>query len=43
MIHATIAIGHQGDPATLPEALRAREMPNGREALENIAHRGSFA
>lgn len=42
-IHATIAVGVQGDPATLPEALRAREMPNGREPLDKIAHRGSFA
>ena len=42
-IHATIAIGPQGDPATLPEALQARETPNGREPLDKIAHRGSFA
>ena len=42
-IHATIAVGHQGDPATLPEALQARETPNGREPLDTIAHRGRFA
>lgn len=41
-LHAVVAVGRQGDPATLPEALRAREMPNGRVPLTDLAHRGSF-
>ena len=40
--HAVMAIGRQGDPATLPEALRAREAPNGRLSLSETSHRGSF-
>ena len=40
--HAVVAIGRQGDPATLPEALRARETPNGRLTLAETTHRGRF-
>jgi len=42
LIHAVVAIGRQGDPETLPEALRARETPNGRLPLSETTHRGSF-
>ena len=41
-IQAAAAIGRQGDPATLPEKLRAREIPSGRRPLEAIAFRGRF-
>lgn len=41
-IHAVVAIGRQGDPATLPEALRLRETPSGRLPLAETTHRGSF-
>ena len=40
--HAVVALGKQGHPASLPEALQAREMPNGRMALAEIAHHGKF-
>lgn len=42
-LHAVVAVGYRGDPATLPDALRARETPSGRRALSEIAHHGSFA
>ena len=42
MIHAVVAIGRQGDPATLPDNLRARETPNGRMPLTETTHRGTF-
>jgi nitroreductase len=38
-----IAIGHPGDPAALPEALRARERPSDRRPLSDIAVRADFA
>ncbi len=41
-LHAVIAVGHPGDPATLPEALRAREVPSQRKPLPEIAARGVF-
>ena len=41
-LHAVVALGHPGDPATLPEALRAREMPNQRRPLSETARRGGF-
>ncbi|MEY4983295.1 MAG: hypothetical protein RIR62_1561 [Pseudomonadota bacterium] len=41
-IHAIVAIGRQGDPAGLPDALRAREMPNGRMPVTDFAHRAKF-
>jgi len=43
VIHAVVAVGHQGDPATLPESLRAREVPSPRMALSDLAHRGKFS
>jgi nitroreductase len=41
-IEAGVAIGRRGDPATLPEALQAREMPSGRKPLADIAYPGAF-
>jgi hypothetical protein len=43
VIHAVVAVGRQGDPASLPEMLQAREHPNDRVALSDIARHGSFA
>lgn len=42
VLHAVVAIGRHGDPASLPEALRAREMPNQRLPQSEITHHGSF-
>lgn len=43
-IEAAIAIGRPGgDPASLPEGLRAREVPSPREPLAKIASEGRFA
>ena len=42
-VEAVYAVGRIGDPATLPESLRAREHPNGRLALDRLAFEGSFA
>jgi nitroreductase len=41
-IEAAVAIGKRGDPATLEEGLRAREMPSDRKAIEDIAFAGDF-
>lgn len=41
-VEAAIAVGKPGDPSILPEALRARETPNGREPLSKIASEGKF-
>jgi nitroreductase len=41
-IEAAAAVGRLGDPATLPEKLRARETPSGRKPVEEFAFRGSF-
>jgi nitroreductase len=41
-VEAAIAIGRKGDKATLPEALQAREAPNGREKVGNFAFEGGF-
>ncbi len=41
-IHAVIAIGRRGDKSVLPEALQARESPNGRQPLSQLAAEGSF-
>ena len=41
-IEAAIAIGRQGDKASLPEALQAREAPSGRHEIETFAHQGNF-
>jgi nitroreductase len=42
-VEAMIAVGHPGDPAALPEALRAREAPSDRKAISEIAREGPFA
>jgi nitroreductase len=41
-VEAAIAIGRAGDPATLPEKLRARERPSDRNPLSDIALEGGF-
>ena len=41
-LHAVVAIGHPGDPATLPDTLRAREVPNQRRPLNETTRRGSY-
>lgn len=41
-VEAAIAIGRKGDKATLPEALQAREAPNGRETVGKFAFEGGF-
>lgn len=41
-LEAAIALGKMGDPATLSEALRAREVVSGRKALDEIAYPGDF-
>ena len=41
-IEAAAVVGRIGDPATLPEKLRARETPSGRKHVEEFAFQGSF-
>ena len=41
-IEAACAIGRIGDPATLDEKLRARELPSGRKPIEEFVFRGNF-
>ncbi|WKL58254.1 nitroreductase family protein [Asticcacaulis sp. ZE23SCel15] len=38
-----VAVGYQGDPATLSEKLQAREMPSDRQPLEAMAFKGTFS
>lgn len=42
-IEAMIAVGRPGDPAELPEPLRAREVPTGRKLIAEISREGVFA
>lgn len=42
VIHAVVAVGKLGDPASLPESLRARETPSPRLPLSALAGRGKF-
>lgn len=42
-LHAIVAIGRQGATAALPEKLRAREVPNTRLPLSQVARNGTFA
>lgn len=42
-VEAVYAVGKIGDPASLPEALRARERPSPRLPLDQLAFAGSFA
>ena len=41
-VEAAVAIGRIGDPATLPEGLREREVPSDRKPLDQIAYPGNF-
>lgn len=41
-LHAVVALGQRGDPAGLPDALRLREVPNGRVPLSDVVRRGRF-
>lgn len=41
-IEAAVAIGRAGDPASLPEKLRARETPSSRKPLADFVFRGGF-
>lgn len=41
-VDLAIAIGKQTDASVLPEDLRAREAPNGREKIAAFAHEGRF-
>jgi hypothetical protein len=41
-VEAAIAVGRKGDKAMLPEALQAREAPNGREPVEKFVFEGGF-
>ena len=41
-VEAVYAVGKKADPAGLPEELRAREKPNGRRSLEELAFEGQF-
>ena len=41
-IEAAAAVGRIGDPASLPEKLRAREGPSGRKAVEEFVFRGGW-
>lgn len=41
-LHAVVAVGVQGDVASLPEGLRAREVPSPRLSLDAVAKHGSF-
>jgi nitroreductase len=39
-LEAAVAIGRIGDPACLPDKLRAREIPSARKPLSDLAFRG---
>lgn len=41
-VEMAIAIGRRGDPATLAEGMRAREMPNDRKPLSETVFEGAF-
>jgi nitroreductase len=41
-IHCVVAVGKPGDPAALPEQLRAREQPSARLPVEQLAFAGRF-
>jgi nitroreductase len=41
-IEAAAVVGRVGDPATLDDRLRAREVPSGREPVSEHAFRGNF-
>jgi nitroreductase len=41
-VEAMVAVGRHGDPAQLPEAMRAREAPSDRKPLSEITCEGPF-
>ena len=41
-IEMMAAVGRQGDPSSLPDALREREMPNARNGVQTFAFAGDF-
>jgi nitroreductase len=41
-VEAMVAVGHPGDVGDLPEYLRAREVPSGRERVTTFAYAGRF-
>lgn len=41
-VECMIAVGRRGDPATLSEAARAREAPNGRSPITTLVREGKF-
>lgn len=41
-LHCVVALGRHGDPADLPEALRAREVFSARRPIAELAKRGGF-
>lgn len=41
-VEAAAVVGRMGDPATLPDQLRAREAPSDRKPLAEIAYPGNF-
>ena len=41
-VEAVYAVGRKGDPAFLPEELRARDLPSDRRSLEELAFEGGF-
>jgi nitroreductase len=42
-IHAVVMVGRQGDKASLPEALQARELPSNRTPLAQLVAHGRFS
>ena len=42
-VECMIAVGRRGDPATLPEAARAREVPSNRSPIATLVREGKFA
>lgn len=41
-VEVAIAIGRKADPTTLPDALKAREVPNGRAPIATLIRAGKF-
>jgi hypothetical protein len=42
-VECVVAVGKRGDKAVLPEALQARELPNDRLPLAQLAGEGGWA
>jgi len=42
-VEAMVAVGHPGDPATLPAPIRDREAPSGRNPVKDFIREGPFA